>query len=53
MYTNMEFWSEVRRRVLTGKLTKRAARRKYHLHWDTLTKILENAEPPGYRQRKE
>ena len=53
MYTNMEFWSEVRRRVLTGELTKRAARLEYHLHWDTLTKILENAEPPGYRKRKE
>ena len=49
----MELWSEVRRRVLTGELTKRAARQEYHLHWDTLTKILENAEPPGYRRRKE
>jgi len=49
----MEFWSEVRRRVLTGELTKRAARREYRLHWDTLTKILENEEPPGYRRRKE
>ena len=46
----MEFWSEVRRRVLTGELTKRAARQEYHLHWDTLTKILANEEPPGYRQ---
>jgi len=49
----MELWSEVRRRVLTGELTKRAARREYHLHWDTLTKILQNEEPPGYRKRKE
>ena len=53
MYTNMELWSEVRRRVLTGELTKRAARQEYHLHWDTLTKILQNEEPPGYRRRKE
>ena len=53
MYTNMELWSEVRRRVLTGELTKRAARLEYHLHWDTLTKILENAVPPGYRKQKE
>ena len=49
----MELWSDVRRRVLTGELTKRAARRKYHLHWDTLTKILANEEPPGYRRQKE
>jgi transposase len=49
----MEFWSEVRRRVLTGELTKRAALREYEIHWDTLTKILENTEPPGYRRCKE
>jgi len=49
----MEQWSEVRRRVLTGELTKRAARKIYNLHWDTLTKILENAEPPGYRKQQE
>jgi hypothetical protein len=49
----MEFWSEVRRRVLTGELTKRAALREYDIHWDTLTKILENEEPPGYRKWKE
>ena len=49
----MEQWSEIRRRVLTGELTKRAARKIYKLHWDTLTKILENEEPPGYRKQKE
>ena len=49
----MEQWSEIRRRVLTGELTKRAARKIYNLHWDTLTKILENEEPPGYRKQKE
>lgn len=52
MYTNMEFWSEVRRRVLTGELSKREALKVYHLHWDTLTKILSHEEPPGYRRRK-
>ena len=52
-YANMELWREVRRRVLTGELTKRAARKIYNLHWDTLTKILENEEPPGYRKQKE
>jgi transposase len=53
VYTNMEFWSEVRRRVLTGELSKREACKVYHLHWDTLTKILSHEEPPGYRKRKE
>ena len=36
----MEFWSEVRRRVLTGELSKREACKVYDLHWDTLKKIL-------------
>ena len=50
--TNMELWSEVRRRVLTGELTKRAACREYGIHWQTLAKMLQHAEPPGYRQTK-
>lgn len=48
----MEQWSEVRREVLAGKLSKRAACKKYALHWDTLKKILEHAEPPGYRRQE-
>lgn len=48
----MEQWSEVRREVLTGKLSKRAACKKYELHWDTLKKILEHSEPPGYRRKE-
>ena len=52
MYTNMELWSEVRRRVLTGELSKRQACKAYDLHWDTLQKILQHEEPPGYRKEK-
>jgi transposase len=48
----MELWSEVRRRVLTGELSKRQACREYELHWDTLAKILKHEEPPGYRKRE-
>jgi transposase len=48
----MELWSEVRREVLTGRLSKRAACKKYDLHWDTLQKILGHAEPPGYRRKE-
>jgi len=47
----MELWSEVRRQVLTGELSKRQACKKYRLHWDTLAKILGHEEPPGYRQK--
>ena len=48
----MELWSEVRRRVLTGELSKRQACQKYNLHWDTLQKILQHEEPPGYRKKE-
>ncbi len=48
----MELWSEIRRRVLTGELTKRSACREYDLHWETLEKILTHVEPPGYRRTK-
>jgi transposase len=47
----METWAEIRRRVLTGDLSKRAACRAYDIHWDTLKKILEHPEPPGYRRK--
>lgn len=50
MYADMEFWTEVRRRVLTGGLSKRAACLEYGINWRTLTKILDHVEPPGYRQ---
>jgi len=45
----MELWKEVRREVLTGQLSQRAACRKYGLGWHTLKKILTHDEPPGYR----
>jgi transposase len=46
----MENWAEIRRRVLVDGLSKRAACRAYDLHWDTLKKILDHPEPPGYRR---
>ena len=50
MYIDMENWAEIRRRVLVDGLSKRAACREYDIHWDTLRKILEHPEPPGYRR---
>ena len=50
--TDMQLWSEVRRRVLTGELSKRAACREYGIHWQTLEKMLSHSEPPGYRLAK-
>jgi transposase len=48
----MEFWSEIRRRVLTGEISKREACKQYKIHWITLRKILVHEEPPGYRRMK-
>ena len=43
----MERWAKVRRRVLGGDLSKRAACREYETHWDTLEKILRHVELPA------
>jgi transposase len=48
----MELWTEVRRRVLTGELSQRAACREYALGWWTLKKILAHDQPPGYRRKE-
>jgi hypothetical protein len=45
----MQQWTEIRRRVLTGEISKRTACREYELGWHTLKKILEHDSPPGYR----
>ena len=50
MYTNMDQWAEIRRRVLVEGASKRSTQREYKIHWKTLQKILREAEPPGYRQ---
>src|SRR4051812_16967508 len=46
----MENWAEIRRRVLVDGLSKRAACREFDIHWDTLQKILDHPEPPGYHR---
>lgn len=47
----MDLWLEVRRHVLVDGHSKRSACRKFGLHWRTVQKILDHAEPPGYRRR--
>jgi transposase len=47
----MERWAEIRRRVLTGEISKRQACREYGLHWETLEKILSHTEPPGFQSK--
>lgn len=52
MYTDMHNWAEIRRRVLTGQISKRAACKEFDIHWQTLEKMLAHTEPPGYRKSK-
>jgi len=48
----MELWSEVRRRVLTGELSKRHACKEYGLHWDTLEKICSMRNRPAIGKKQ-
>ena len=50
--TDMEICVEVRRRVLTGELSKQTACREWEIHWQSLEKIHSHSEPPGYQQTK-
>lgn len=52
MFTDMEAWAEIRRKVLVEGASRRAIQREYGLHWTTLRKILREPEPPGYRRKE-
>lgn len=49
MYTDMEMWRDIRRRVLADGESKRSICAEYGIHFQTLEKILRHPEPPGYR----
>jgi transposase len=51
VYTDMEKWATIRRRVLVEGVSKRQILRETGLHWTTLEKILAHSEPPGYRAK--
>jgi transposase len=48
----MQQWSEIRRRVLVEKVSKRQILRETGMHWTTLEKILRHSQPPEYRGGK-
>jgi len=50
VYTDMETWAEIRRRVLVDGQSKRSVCREFDTHGDALQKTLEHPEPPGYRR---
>ena len=45
----MDWWTKIRLEVLGGETSKREILRREGIHWETLKKILEYSEPPGYR----
>jgi transposase len=51
VFTNMEKWAEIRRRILVDRQSKRSVCREFAIHWDTLEKVLGHTEPPGYRRK--
>jgi len=52
VYTDMDWWTKIRLEVLRGERSKREILRREGIHWDTLKKILEHSEPPGYCLRE-
>lgn len=46
----MQQWAEIRGRLLTGQISKRAACKEYDIHGDTLEKLLAHSEPPEDRR---
>ena len=48
----MEWWRNIRLEVLRGETSKREILRREGIHFETLKKILEHSEPPGYRMEK-
>jgi len=52
VYTDMEEWTTIRRRVLVDKVSKSQILDETGMHWQTLEKILANPSPPGYRRSK-
>lgn len=49
MYTDMDWWTRIRRKVKVEGVSKRQVMREEGIHWRTLEKILTHSEPPGYR----
>ena len=52
MFKDMNQWVEIRRRVLTREMSKRAACKEYQIEWRTLQRILKYEEPAGYQMKE-
>ena len=49
MYTDMDWWTRIRRRIKVDGVSKRQVMREEGIHWRTLEKVLTHSDPPGYR----
>jgi len=49
VYADMEWWTNIRQRVLVEEDSKREVLRDTGIHWQTLEKVLSHSSPPGYR----
>jgi transposase len=50
VFTNMQLWSEIRRRLRSGELSLRQACREYRLNFRTVRKVLRQPQPaPAHR----
>ena len=45
----MKQWTEIRRKVLVERVSKREVCRDYHIAFETLQRILAHPAPPGYQ----
>ena len=48
VYDDMQWWEEIRSRVLRHGVSKRQIMRETGIHWTTLKKILAHPERPEY-----
>ena len=52
MFTNMDKWIDIRKRIKNKKEKKCEILKETGMHWKTLEKILTYPEPPGYRMKQ-
>ena len=48
----MQWWTDIRRKVLVEGVSKRQVKAEYRIHTKTLERILANSQPPGYKMSK-
>jgi transposase len=48
----MQWWTDIRRKVLVEGVSKRQVKAEYRIHTKTLEKILAHPKPPGYRMSR-